>query len=212
MKIVSNLLENIEGIQIYYIIGLLIFFTLFVVIFIRTMRRSDNEMEEIKNSIPMVLVIEKDNEYVKYINDEDAIELLELYIESKNIEMSKGEKKDFIETNLLLQKKVTVNTRGYNVHIEYMTGRKEDITIIAKRLDFNPIYDDMKIVEFIPKEVITNTDEISFLFEDYEIINKFRGTQLKVENFLSRVTSDVSAIQYIYINALFFWFQKFKNE
>lgn len=51
MKIVSNLLENIEGIQIYYIIGLVIFFTLFVVIFIRTMRRSDNEMEEIKNSI-----------------------------------------------------------------------------------------------------------------------------------------------------------------
>ncbi|MBT3464633.1 PKD domain-containing protein [archaeon] len=131
-----------------------------------------SQIEEIKNSIPMVLVIEKDNEYVKYINDEDAIELLELYIESKNIEMSKGEKKDFIETNLLLQKKVTVNTRGYNVHIEYMTGRKEDITIIAKRLDFNPIYDDMKIVEFIPKEVITNTDEISFLFEDYEIINK----------------------------------------
>ena len=51
MKIVSNLLENIEGIQIYYIIGLLIFFTLFIVILVRTMRRSDSEMEEIKNSI-----------------------------------------------------------------------------------------------------------------------------------------------------------------
>ena len=51
MKIVSNLLENIEGIQIYYIIGLLIFFSLFVVIFIRTMKRSNKEMEDIKNSI-----------------------------------------------------------------------------------------------------------------------------------------------------------------
>lgn len=51
MKIVSNLLENIDGIQIYYIVGLLIFFTLFVVIFIRTMRRPNKEMEEIKNSI-----------------------------------------------------------------------------------------------------------------------------------------------------------------
>ncbi|MBT3383044.1 MAG: cbb3-type cytochrome c oxidase subunit 3 [Prolixibacteraceae bacterium] len=60
MKIVSNLLENIEGIQIYYIIGLLIFFTLFVVIFIRTMRRSDNEMEEIKNSI----LIDNDSEEI----------------------------------------------------------------------------------------------------------------------------------------------------
>ena len=51
MKIVSNMLENIEGIQIYYIIGLLIFFTLFIVILIRTMRTPNSEMDEIKNSI-----------------------------------------------------------------------------------------------------------------------------------------------------------------
>ena len=51
MKIVSNLLTSIEGIQIFYIIGLLIFVVLFVVIFIRTMRLPNNEMEEIKSSI-----------------------------------------------------------------------------------------------------------------------------------------------------------------
>jgi hypothetical protein len=51
MKIVSNLLENIEGIQIYYIIGLLIFVTLFVVITIRTLRMPKKEVEKIKNSI-----------------------------------------------------------------------------------------------------------------------------------------------------------------
>lgn len=51
MKIVSNLLENIEGIQIYYIVGLLLFVLLFIVIFVRTMRLSNNEMDKIKNSI-----------------------------------------------------------------------------------------------------------------------------------------------------------------
>lgn len=51
MKIVSNLLENIEGIQIYYIVGLLIFVTLFIVITIRTLRMPKKEVEEIKNSI-----------------------------------------------------------------------------------------------------------------------------------------------------------------
>ncbi|MEN8227892.1 MAG: CcoQ/FixQ family Cbb3-type cytochrome c oxidase assembly chaperone [Bacteroidota bacterium] len=51
MKLVSNMLENVEGIQIYYIIGLLIFFILFVVIFVRTMRRPDKEMIDIKESI-----------------------------------------------------------------------------------------------------------------------------------------------------------------
>jgi cbb3-type cytochrome oxidase subunit 3 len=51
MKIVSDLLENIEGIEIWYIIGLLIFFILFIVITIRTLRRPAKEMDEIKNSI-----------------------------------------------------------------------------------------------------------------------------------------------------------------
>jgi hypothetical protein len=51
MKIVSNLLQDIEGIQIYYIIGLLLFFGLFIVILVRTMRMPDKEMEDIKNSI-----------------------------------------------------------------------------------------------------------------------------------------------------------------
>ncbi len=51
MKIVSNVLENIEGIRIFYIIGLLIFVLLFVVILIRTIRMPRKETEEIKNSI-----------------------------------------------------------------------------------------------------------------------------------------------------------------
>ncbi len=51
MKIISNFLEDIEGIQIFYIIGLLIFFILFIVILVRTLRRPNKEMDDIKNSI-----------------------------------------------------------------------------------------------------------------------------------------------------------------
>ncbi len=51
MKIVSNLLENIEGIQIYYIVGLVIFVTLFIVISIKTYRMPNKEADNIKNSI-----------------------------------------------------------------------------------------------------------------------------------------------------------------
>ena len=51
MKIISNLLENIEGIQIYYIVGLLIFVTLFIVISVKTWRMPKQDAENIKNSI-----------------------------------------------------------------------------------------------------------------------------------------------------------------
>ena len=61
MKIVSNVLENVEGIQIFYIAGLLIFVALFIVIVIRTMRRPAKEMIEIKESI---------------LNDKDSEEII----------------------------------------------------------------------------------------------------------------------------------------
>ena len=51
MKMVSNILEGMEGIHIFYVIGLLLFFILFIVIFVRTMRRPATEMNEIKESI-----------------------------------------------------------------------------------------------------------------------------------------------------------------
>ena len=51
MKIISNLLETIEGIQNWYIAGLLIFVIMFVIFVVRTLRRPAQEMEEIKNAI-----------------------------------------------------------------------------------------------------------------------------------------------------------------
>lgn len=51
MKIISNLLETIEGIQNWYIAGLLIFFVMFIILMIRILHKPRKEMEEIKNSI-----------------------------------------------------------------------------------------------------------------------------------------------------------------
>lgn len=51
MKLVSSLLGSMTGIHIFYVIGLLIFFSLFIVICIRTIRRPASEMNEIKESI-----------------------------------------------------------------------------------------------------------------------------------------------------------------
>ncbi len=51
MKIISNLLEDIDGIRIYYIIGLLTFVTLFIVISVKTWRMPKQDAENIKNSI-----------------------------------------------------------------------------------------------------------------------------------------------------------------
>ncbi|MBW7847912.1 MAG: cbb3-type cytochrome c oxidase subunit 3 [Bacteroidales bacterium] len=46
MKIVTNTLENIAGVGIYPVIGLLLFFTLFVVLIIFVMKLSKRDVEE----------------------------------------------------------------------------------------------------------------------------------------------------------------------
>lgn len=51
MKLISNLLETIDGIQNWYIAGLLIFFIMFIIYMIRILMKPRKEMEEIKNSI-----------------------------------------------------------------------------------------------------------------------------------------------------------------
>jgi len=51
MKIVSNLLETIEGIGTWYVTGLLIFFAMFIIFLVRTLRRPRAEMDKIKNAI-----------------------------------------------------------------------------------------------------------------------------------------------------------------
>jgi len=51
MRQISGVLERVEGVQIFYIVGLLIFVSLFVVIVVRTMRKSKAEMDEIKNYV-----------------------------------------------------------------------------------------------------------------------------------------------------------------
>lgn len=51
MKIVSHILETVEGIANWYIAGLLIFFVLFILFAIRTLLRPKEEMEQYKNAI-----------------------------------------------------------------------------------------------------------------------------------------------------------------
>ncbi|MBN2668510.1 MAG: hypothetical protein JXR60_04700 [Bacteroidales bacterium] len=51
MKFVGFLLEDVAGIQVYYIIGLLIFISFFIIILYRTLKMPKSEAESIKNSL-----------------------------------------------------------------------------------------------------------------------------------------------------------------
>ncbi|MBU0757158.1 MAG: hypothetical protein KKF44_03780, partial [Nanoarchaeota archaeon] len=80
------------------------------------------EINKIKDAAPRAINVIKKVEFVKYVEDTDAKGLLEKYISLKGYEYSKKEKDDFTEANILLQKKLSINTEAYNVMIEYVSG------------------------------------------------------------------------------------------
>jgi hypothetical protein len=51
MGFVGKLMGNVQNIQIYYILGLLIFIGLFIVILVRTLRMKKSDIVAIKTSI-----------------------------------------------------------------------------------------------------------------------------------------------------------------
>jgi cbb3-type cytochrome oxidase subunit 3 len=67
MKIISNFLQSIEGIQIWFIISLLIFFLMFLVFLYRIFRKPKEEMNRIKNSI---LDDENETDHINIKNSE----------------------------------------------------------------------------------------------------------------------------------------------
>ncbi len=51
MGFVGDVLQNVDGIQYFYIIGILIFISLFVIIVYRTIKIPKNDLNDFKTSI-----------------------------------------------------------------------------------------------------------------------------------------------------------------
>ncbi|MBU0756532.1 MAG: PKD domain-containing protein [Nanoarchaeota archaeon] len=130
-----------------------------------------SEINRIKDIAPRAINVEKKVEFVKYVEDADAAKLFEKYISLKGYEYSKKEIADFIEANTLLQKKLSINTEAYNVVIEYVSGRSEELTLIHKAVDMGTIsLETINFVEFIPKDLLESASEVTMLTKNVAVL------------------------------------------
>lgn len=95
-----------------------------------------------------------------------------------------------------------LNSDFFDVHT-LIVGTLEKANKIKKKYDYI--------------NVLVRNDINAFYLEqeveiDYSILEVFKNTQLKVEGFLNRVTSDSSISQYLYYQALFYWIGRFKDN
>ncbi|MFH0874610.1 MAG: PKD domain-containing protein [archaeon] len=115
------------------------------------------QIAAVKDKTPRSVTVEDKVEFIKYVDDKEAEELINKYIDLKNTQLSSGDRKKIVDQNKLLQKKITVSTESYNVRIEYLSGRIKELTLISKKSDYNSVTNG-KFVEFIPDEIIGSAE------------------------------------------------------
>lgn len=130
------------------------------------------QIDEIKEKTPLSIRVQDKADFVKYPNEEELELLFDEYISLKNIELNKRERLSLLEKNNFLQKKVSVRTLVYYVEIQYISGRTEEVTLIARTFDTDETADDINYVEFVPKDIIEDTEDIVFLNKPDNILKQ----------------------------------------
>ena len=129
------------------------------------------DIDQIKDTTPLSVSAKDKVEFVKYVDDSELEQLFDEYIELKYLELSKKDKKKLTELNKELQKKTTIETKAYVVEIKYISGRTEEVTVIARSIDFG-VTKNLMYVEFVPKELVESSDNIVFVTKPDRILNK----------------------------------------
>lgn len=130
------------------------------------------DIDVIKDATPLLVSVKDKADFVKYPSEEELGQLLDDYLKLKNIELSKSLRKSILEKNNLIQKKVSIRTIAYYVEIQYISGRTEEITLITRTIETDESAQDIMYVEFIPKDLIENTNDIIFITQPDTILNQ----------------------------------------
>jgi len=120
-----------------------------------------DELEEIKQQIPIEIKVMNSNEYVKNSLTQDLTVILQDYFDSIQKKISKKEIKMLSDENYEIQKYITVSTNIKQVKITYENSNKE-ITLITKDLSLKNNSFEI-ILEVIPKKIIENASEVIFI-------------------------------------------------
>ncbi len=128
-------------------------------------------IETIKDETPLSVSSKKKVDFVKYIEDSEVESLFNEYLTLNNIQLSNSEKKKLVEQNKILQKKATIATTAYNVEITYISGRKEEITLIVRKTDIDSAQGIM-YAEFIPKDIVDTVNKIVFVTQPDKILKE----------------------------------------
>jgi hypothetical protein len=116
-------------------------------------------LETIKDETPLIVRSKNKANFVKYADDAELENLLDEYMGLKGREIKN--KKSLLETNKELQKRFMIQSSAYNIEVEYISGRKDEITLVIREIESAGEKD--TYVESIPKSIIESAKDIVFV-------------------------------------------------
>jgi PKD repeat protein len=128
-------------------------------------------MDLLKQQIPQSVEILQSNEFIKYPTLDDIKEVASIYLGLYENNPSSKKIDSFSKQLKEMQSFISVSTRSTIVKVAYASGQENDYTIIDRTLDINQSYNNISILEYLPKEIIDSTDKIFFL-DEVEILKK----------------------------------------
>lgn len=126
-----------------------------------------DELETIKNGIPLSISIKEDYEYIKNSVDSDFEGIIEEYFYSTNTQLSKSSLRKLEEINKQIQNEISVSVEAKQVEIEYQNGTQKIIFVKKKVSMESDSYE--RILEIIPKEIVEDKENIIFITENEPI-------------------------------------------
>lgn len=141
----------------------------------RQQRRLDIEesINDIEKRTVANLDVKSSKEYSVYPSASDIDRLIKRYFEITK-KTDEKELRKIIEVNKELQSQFLATKTVYRVTLTFLSENEKTITLISEELqikDKEENNDDLIIIEFIPKEIVKSSEEITFL-TPHEILEK----------------------------------------
>ncbi len=135
----------------------------------KTIKEKEAQIEEIKGKVPIDIKIVGKHEFVKNSLAKNMKGIVQDYIDSKGIKADSKTVKKLAELNTDIQNNIVVSTSVKQIEISYMASTNE-ITLITKKIEIkNDTFN--TLLEVVPKEIIENASEITFLTKN-EVIKE----------------------------------------
>ncbi len=125
------------------------------------------ELEQIKNKVPISISVNEKYEYVKNSVGIDFEAIVQDYFDSTNTAIGRPTLQKLAKINQEIQNELTVSAKIKDIELEYANGTQR-LTLVKKSFTLaNDSYN--KFLEVIPKDIASNSDEVIFITDSYVV-------------------------------------------